>query len=281
MRQLDVVLPDGRMLRAYDTGPSVDSAIALAWHHGSPQTGVPLEPVLTAAARRGIRVFSYARPSYGGSSPHPGRDVASAAADTLAVADALGIERFAAMGASGGGPHALAAAARHPGRVIGVVTLAAIAPFTSEFDWFDGMASPEGIRSAFDGRAPRAAFEETAQFDPRQFVPADHAALEGPWAALDEDVGRSAAFGPDGLIDDDVAFASPWGFALEDVPVPVLVVQGGLDRVVPPAHGEWIARRLPRSERWARPEDGHVSVLDAVPSAMEWLLAQADVGSSR
>lgn len=273
MRQIDVALSDGRMLRAYDTGPA-DSAHALAWHHGSPQTGAPLEPVLAAAASRGIRIFSYARPSYGGSSPHPGRDVASAGADAVAVADALGIEHFAAMGASGGGPHALAAAALHSDRVSGVVTLAGIAPFTSAFDWFDGMASPEGIRSAFEGRAARAAFEETAQFDPRQFVPADYAALEGAWASLGDDVGHSAAFGSDGLIDDDVAFASPWGFALEDVAVPVLVVQGALDRVVPPAHGEWMARRLPRAERWVRPEDGHVSVLDAVPSTMDWLLAR-------
>ncbi len=130
MRQIDVVLPDGRMLRAYDAGTGGESGLALAWHHGSPQTGAPLEPVLAAAASRGIRVFSYARPSYGGSDPLPGRDVASAAADAVAVADALGIERFAAMGASGGGPHALAAAALFPRRIVGVVTLAGIAPFS-------------------------------------------------------------------------------------------------------------------------------------------------------
>ena len=65
---------------------------------------------------------------YGGSSPRPGRDVASAAADVAAVADAFGVERFAAMGASGGAPHALAGAALLPDRVTGVVTLAGIAP---------------------------------------------------------------------------------------------------------------------------------------------------------
>lgn len=270
MRELEVALPDGRMLHAYDTGPGPRRA--LVWHHGSPQTGAPLPPVVAAAAERGIRVFSYGRPSYSGSSPAPGRDVASAAADTIAVADAFGIDRFAAMGASGGGPHALAAAALTSSRVEAVVILAGIAPFTDAFDWFDGMAAPAGIRSAFEGRVARAAFEQTASFDPSQFVAADHAALEGAWASLGGDVGRSAAFGPDGLIDDDVAFASPWGFALDDIAVPVLVVQGELDRVVPPAHARWQAARLSDAELWLREGDGHVSVLDAVPAAMDWIL---------
>ena len=104
MRETDVVLPDGRTLHTYDSAPGSTSEVALAWHHGSPQTGAPLEPVLRAAAERGIRVFSYARPSYGGSSASRGRAVASAAADVAAVADEFGIERFVAMGASGGGP---------------------------------------------------------------------------------------------------------------------------------------------------------------------------------
>lgn len=272
MREIDVTLADGRMLHAYDVVPDEAPRLTLVWHHGSPQTGAPLTPVLAAAAGRGIRVFSYGRPSYGGSGPHPGRDVASSAADVGAVADALGIGRFTAMGASGGGPHALAGAALLGDRVSGVVTLAGIAPFTTAFDWFAEMASPAGIRSAFDGRDARAAFEETAQFDPSQFVAADFAALEGAWASLGEDVGRSDAHGPDGLIDDDVAFASPWGFDLAEVAAPVLVVQGALDRVVPPAHGEWMARMLPHAELRVRPGDGHVSVLDAVPAAMDWLL---------
>lgn len=272
MRQIDVILPDGRMLHAYDAGEPQDARLALAWHHGSPQTGAPLAPALEAAMERGIRVFSYARPSYGGSGPHTGRDVASAGGDLAAVANALGIERFASMGASGGGPHALAGGALLSDRVVGVVTLAGVAPFTEAFDWFDGMASPDGIRSAFRGRAARAEFEETAEFDPDQFLPVDYAALENEWVSLGEDVGRSAAFGADGLIDDDVALASPWGFELADVSVPVLVVQGGGDRVIPRAHGEWLAARIPSAELRIRPDDGHVSVMNAVPAAMDWLL---------
>ena len=268
----DVVLADGRVLRAYDSGSDASAPFTLVWHHGSPQTGAPLEPVLEAAAARGIRVLSYARPSYGGSSPNPGRDVASAAAEVAVVADAFGAGRLAMMGASGGGPHALAAAALLPERVAGAVSLAGPAPFTDAFDWFDGMRSPGALRAARQGREARARLAETEEFDPEQFLPADYAALEGSWSALGDDVARSEAFGPDGLIDDDVAFASPWGFGLDEVRVPVLLVQGEGDRVVPRRHASFLLSRLPKATLWMRLDDGHVSVLDTVPDAMDWLL---------
>jgi len=274
--QRDVRLDDGRTLRAYDAGAGADDAFAIVWHHGSPQTGAPLDPLLAAAADRGIRLLSYARPSYGGSTERPGRDVASAAADVAAIADAFGVRRFAVMGASGGGPHALACAALLGDRVTGAVAIAGIAPYTEQFDWFGGMRAPGGLRAARDGRAARARFAETEEFDPESFTAADWAALSGTWQSLGSDAMAAGEAGPDGLIDDDVAFASPWGFEVAQAAAPVLVVQGGEDRVVPPAHADWIARHVPRPELWLRPRDGHVSILGAVPVAMDWLRAHRD-----
>jgi pimeloyl-ACP methyl ester carboxylesterase len=272
---IHVAGPDGRVLVAHDSGLP-DPALTLVWHTGSPQTGALLAPVLDAAGKRRIRVVSYGRPSYGGSTPNPGRNVASAAADVAAVVDALDVDRFATMGASGGGPHALACGALLGERVSGVVTLAGIAPYTDEFDWFGGMRSPGGLRSALEGGRPaRAAFAQTDEFDPAQFVEPDWAALEGAWGALGEDAQRAEREGPDGLIDDDCAFVRPWGFELAAVRAPVLVVQGGRDRVVPQPHGEHLARHLPNAELALRPADGHVSVLEAVPAALDRLLAWA------
>jgi pimeloyl-ACP methyl ester carboxylesterase len=269
----DLTLDDGRRLRVYDSGGT--DACTVVWHHGSPQTGAPLEPLLEAAARRGIRLLSYGRPGYGGSRPQPGRNVASAAADVAQLADALGVARFTAIGASGGGPHALACAARLADRVTGVVCLAGLAPFTEDFDWFAGMVSPGGLRAAIAGREARARYAESAEFDEDSFTAADWAALSGAWASLGADATRAGRDGPDGLIDDDVAYVNPWGFEPTQIDARVLIVHGGEDRVVPPAHAHWLVRHCPRSELWLRPRDGHISILDACPLAMDWLRAHA------
>ena len=263
----DIPLPDGRTVHVYDSG---GDGMALLWHHGSPQTGALLAPLLEATAERGIRLVGYARPSYGGSTPDPGRDVAKAAGDVRVLADAIGLGRFATMGASGGGPHALACAALLGDRVTGVVTLASPAPYTEAFDWFAGMVDPGGLRAARQGREARAAHPDT--FDPDSFIAADWAALEADWESLGEDAMAAGRAGPDGMIDDDVAYAKPWGFELEAVAAPVFVVQGGLDRVIPRSHADAILRALPAGELWLRPRDGHVSVLSACPVAMDWLL---------
>ena len=271
----DVQLRDGRLVKVYDTGvEEAADAPTVLWHHGSPQTGAPLEPLLSAAAARGIRLLSYGRPSYGGSSPHRGRNVASAGTDVAQIVDALGVARFAVMGASGGGPHALACAAFLPDRVTGVVCLAGLAPFTESFDWYAGMVAAGGLRAASAGREARERYAVSAEFDVNSFTPADWAALNGAWASLGADSVQAGAAGPNGLIDDDLAFVTPWGFDVAQIDAAVLLVQGGQDRVVPPTHGDWLMRNCPSSELWLRPRDGHISILGAVPLAMDWLRAQ-------
>jgi pimeloyl-ACP methyl ester carboxylesterase len=270
--RVDLKLHDGRTLVVHDAGSrGASDELTLIWHHGSPQTGALLDPLLTAAAERGIRLVSYGRPSYGGSSPNRGRTIASAASDVEQIVDALGVERFVTMGASGGGPHALACIALLPDRVIGAVTLAGIAPYTDAFDWYGGMVSPGGLRAAAEGREARERYALTDEFDESSFTEADYAALAGTWASLGRDAGRAEADGSEGLVDDDLAAVSPWGFALADITVPVLVVQGGEDRVIPSSHGEWLMRTIRTSEYWFRPRDGHISVLEASPVAMDWL----------
>jgi pimeloyl-ACP methyl ester carboxylesterase len=276
MTERVVVLADGRAVRTYDSGGPTDRTVV--WHHGSPQTGRLLDPLLAAARERGMRLLSYGRPSYGGSTSRPGRDVASAAGDVREIADAYGIPRFAVMGASGGGPHALACAALLPERVSGAVCLAGIAPYDGTAQWFAGMAGPGGLRAALDGRAARTRYALTDEFDPQVFTAADHAALAGTWASLGADAQLAEAAGPDGLVDDDVAFVTPWGFELAAVRVPVLLVHGDDDRVVPPAHADRLAAAVPGARVWRRPGDGHVSVLDSCPAALDWLAAGCPPG---
>ena len=277
--QRDVRVGD-RRLRVHDTGP-VDGTQehgSVVWQTGSPQTGALLAPVVDAAAERGLRVVSYGRPGYGSSTRQPGRTVADAAADVDAIADALGIDRFFAVGASGGGPHSLATAALLGDRVAGAATLAGVAPYVDEGDRFAGMQAPGGLRAAREGLAAREAFAETDEFDPESFIDVDYETLRGAWSVLGDDAGRAGAEGPDGLVDDDVAFASDWGFDVRSIDVPVLVVQGELDRVVPASHGRWLFDAC-GTELWMRPGDGHIAILRTLPAVFDWLVARQRAGS--
>lgn len=269
--ETDLELSDGRTLHVYDTRTD---GLAVFWHHGTPNVGAPPEPLFAAAAEHGIRWVSYDRPGYGGSTPRPGRDIASAAADVSALADALGLERFAVMGHSGGGPHALACAVLLPERVLGVVCGAGLAPYGAEgLDWFAGMAASgeAELRASLTGRAALEGLLTSSEFNPEMFTPADHAALEGEWAWLAAVAGKALRDGIGGMVDDDLAYVSPWGFDPGRVTAPTLVLHGGQDRIVPASHGEWLARQGGATELWRRPEDGHVSVLNSAAEALGWL----------
>ena len=263
VRETDIEAGDGRTLHVYDAGAAgSDGRLALFWHHGTPNIGAPPEPLFAAADRLGIRWVSYDRPGYGGSSPCRGRDVALAAADVSAVADALGIERFAVMGHSGGGPHALACGALLPERVLGVISISGLAPFGADgLDYFAGMADSgaASLRAAARGREAKES----------------QAALEGEWSWFISVVRPAVENGPVPIIDDDLAYVSPWGFDPARVGAPTLILHGGGDRVVPGSHGEWLADRCPQAELWILPEDGHISVLHSGEAAMGWLRERA------
>jgi pimeloyl-ACP methyl ester carboxylesterase len=273
--ELDVVLPDGRVLHAYDRPPAGMAAkLAVVWHHGTPNIGAPPAPLFAAADRLGVRWVSYDRPGYGGSSPRIGRDVAAAAVDVAAVTDAMGIDRFAVMGHSGGSVHALACAALLPERVIGVVAAASLAPYEADgLDWFAGMA-PSGeatLRAAAAGRAAKEAHEAGVADGDIGFVPADWDTLAGAWGWFETVVGPALRDGPGGLIDDDLAYVAPWGFDPSAIRAPVLLLHGTADRIAPVAHAEWLASRVPSSELWRAADEGHVSVLASAEAALAWL----------
>jgi pimeloyl-ACP methyl ester carboxylesterase len=270
VREIDVSTSDGRNLHAYDRG---GGDLVVVWHHGTPNIGTPPGPLFAAADRLGVRFVGYDRPRYGGSTAVPGRDVASAAGDVAAIADALGVERFAVMAHSGGGPHALACAALLPGRVTAVAAISCLAPITADgLDWFAGMGpvGEAGLRAAIAGPDAKAAHEAGGPMP--DFLPADWAALEGEWGWFGSVVEPAMAYGPGPLIDDDVAYVSPWGFDPAVITAPVLLVHGAADTVVPAAQGAWLARHIPGA-RWREiPEAGHISVLPvAGVAALEWL----------
>jgi pimeloyl-ACP methyl ester carboxylesterase len=282
--EADIRLADGRSLHAYDTRAdpiartpgAPGSAVALLWLHGSPNIGSPPAPLFAAAEANGLRWVSYDRPGYGGSDPHDGRSVASAAADVAAIADALGIGRFTVLGHSGGGPHALACAALLPERVFAAVSVSGPAPFDPDgLDWFAGWSpgiaaenlAATGGRAALEAHWAKAEPEDMSAF----FTEADMAALGGSWSWLAGVADQAMQQGSEGLLEDTLASVRPWGFGPDAIRVPVLIMHGAQDKMVPCAHGEWLAARCRGAELRIVADAGHITVLDSAPEALAWL----------
>jgi pimeloyl-ACP methyl ester carboxylesterase len=268
----DLDLGGGQILHVYDTGAG---DLALLWHHGTPNIGAPPAPLFPAAERLGIRWVAYDRPHYGGSTLVPGgRDLATAATYGAAVADALGIDRFAVMGHSGGGSHALACAALLPDRVLAAVSVAGLAPYGVDgLDWFAGMADSgvASLRAALAGRAAKERHEASDEERDMGFTPADYAAFEGDWGWFGSVVNPALAGGKGGLIDDDLAYVAPWRCDPAGITAPVLLLHGEQDRVVPAAHARWLADHIPAAELRLSPGDSHISILNAAEPALTWL----------
>jgi pimeloyl-ACP methyl ester carboxylesterase len=275
MREVAVGTDDGRVLHAYDVGPTGRSdELVVLWHHGTPNTGAPPEPLFEAARSLGIRWIGYDRPSYGGSTPHHGATVASAADDARQVADQLGVGRFAVFGHSGGGPRALACGALLSDRVLAVVSISAPAPWPADgLDFFEGMSdgSVRELQAAARGRAELEEVLAANEFDPESFIAADYAALEGTWSWFNDIVQAATANGLDGMVQDDVTAMAPWGFDLREVAAPTLIMHGTADRMVPSGHAEWLAAHCPAAELRLQPGQGHISVLDSASTALDWL----------
>lgn len=289
-REFDVTLPDGRTLHAFEAGDP--SGTLCIFHHGTPTSGVISGRTAEVAAQKGIRVVSYDRAGYGGSSRHPRRRVADVAADIAVLADTCGVDRFRTWGNSGGGPHVLACAALLGPRMIAAATVASVAPFDANgLDFLAGMGQDNlnEFGAAIEGEAPLRAYLEKARREVLSTTPESlHQSMESLLPPVDRRVltgDRAVAAlasmthglrdGIDGWTDDDLAFAKPWGFDVDGIDVPVLVLQGGMDLMVPVAHGEWLAARSDRITSWLCPEEGHLSMDSKLAEVFEWLLEQA------
>jgi pimeloyl-ACP methyl ester carboxylesterase len=268
-------LADGRTLEVSLSGP--DGGTPLVYHDGTPSGGRPYGRFVAAAAARGLRLLSYARPGYASSTRQPGRRVADCAADVAALLDHLGADLCYTAGASGGGPHALACAALLPDRVLACATIAGAAPFDAEgLDPVEGMgeenvkeygaamAGPEQLEAYIEGEARAYATVTGGQVADALgglVSQVDRAALSGDFADhVAASFRQALSNGIWGWFDDDLAFARPWGFELDGLRVPVTVWQGGQDRMVPFAHGEWLAAHLPGARAMLLPSEGHLSI---------------------
>jgi pimeloyl-ACP methyl ester carboxylesterase len=273
--QRTVPAPDGRTLAVEEAGDPGGRPVLV--HNGTPNSRHLYAPAAADAGARGLRLIGYDRPGYGGSTPQPGRAVADCAADVRAICADLGIERLAMWGISGGGPHVLACAALLPDLVTAAASLASLAPADAEgLDWFDGMgqdnvddfkllkSDPEAARAKLEKDREQtlaATSGDLLELLKTLLTPTDAAALTGEFAEYLVYTGQEGlAPGAQGWWDDGVAHASPWGFELSAIRVPVLLMHGRQDQFVPFGHGQWLAARIPGVEARLLDHDGHLTL---------------------
>jgi pimeloyl-ACP methyl ester carboxylesterase len=288
----DVTLRDGRTLHIFDDGDP--DGFVVVDHHGTPGSGVTYPPDVQLARERGLRLISYDRAGYGDSTPSPGRVVADIANDVVDVLDALEVEHFASIGASGGAPHSLALGALVPARCRAVAAIACPTPWAvDDIDWLAGMGEQnvEEFGAALEGADTLESFLEPLAQELRETTaeqirdvlstllpPVDREVLTGERAAhAKRNIDRAISHGIAGWRDDDLAFTRPWGFELADIRVPALLWQGVQDKMVPVAHGRWLAERIPGVEAHISEPDGHLSIaVGRLGEILDWLGARLE-----
>jgi len=286
-RWLTVRAAGGRDLEVLIDGP--DGGTVLLFHNGTPTAAVRNPQVVNPAARRGMRTVTYSRPGYAASTPHHGRSIADGAQDAEAILDALHADHFVTLGWSGGGPHALACAALLPERCAAAATIAGVAPYgAAALHWLAGMG-PENIAefgAAIVGEDRLVPYLDREAAPLRAVTGTDVAAalggllsevdknaLTGDSAAvLAETFRRAVSGGIAGWRDDDLAFTRPWGFELKSIRVPVAIWHGAQDRMVPFAHGRWLAANIPGAQPRLLDDEGHISVLNHIDRILEDLV---------
>jgi pimeloyl-ACP methyl ester carboxylesterase len=296
--EFHVELTDGRRLQVTTEGDPDGPVVII--HHGTPGGAVFHPGWVDSAYATGLRIVMYARPGYGTSTRHPGRTVADAAADVTAIADELGAERFLTWGMSGGGPHALACAAQLGDRVVATATLAGVAPFGADgLDFLAGMGDGNIAEFGLVLSQGEAGLRPMVTDELAEMAKASVDELVEQWtpflSAVDAQEMRDgfghtmiamtrdgSRLGPDGWIDDDLAFVRPWGFDLGAISTPVLLKQGRQDLMVPLSHGEWLAANIPGVDARFAETDGHLTpVTSGIGEVHQWLRAQWDGAGAR
>jgi len=264
--------------------------------HGTPGSRIGPFPKGRVLYELGVRLISFDRPGYGGSDRLVSRLVADVVPDVAAIADALGLDRFAVIGRSGGGPHALACAALMPERVTRAGVLVSLAPWAAEgLDWFDGMTDSNVVAYTTAASAPDALTARLVTTAAKiKADPASHVTSLSPEMPesdrrvvadagirkmLARNFAEALSHSPDGWIDDVLAFCSPWGFDLSDIRVPVLLWHGENDVFSPVAHAQWLAEQIPGALMEIRPGTAHFGALEVVPDVLSWLIRPMAVPS--
>ncbi|NTY62805.1 alpha/beta fold hydrolase [Mycolicibacterium sphagni] len=260
-------LRDGRTLGYAEYG--APDGLPVVYAHGGLSCRLDIAAGASIAQQNGIRLISVDRPGIGLSDPKPGRTVADWADDIAELRDQLGIDTFAAMGWSMGGQYALSLGYALPACVTRVAVIAGGLPLT-EPGRFAKMPPVDRAYIHLSQRVPWLARQclgvmgFTARHAPNLFTrlaagdlpPADGAVVRAEKSPSFAEVSAEALRRTAGHVEDYLAAMLPWGFAPEDLTVPVHVWGGADDKFLDPSWPAELARRIPGATLTTRP-GGH------------------------
>lgn len=277
MRDDEITLGEGRLVTYSELGDP--RAPAVFYFHGAPSSRLDLVGLDHELSQAGVRLVSPDRPGYGGSSPVPGRRLSDWPLTVASLADRLGIDRFAVIGFSSGGPYAVACAAGLPGRIVGAGVVSGVTDFGWPGAW-DGYAEAELMRTG-DEAAVLAACEQMFGRDGSGFLEAfpDMAAADEEFmdqpagAAFMATFAESLRQGMVGYAQDLAVEAQPWTFDPGAIRGPVRILHGDADTLVPLAHPNHTSELIPTSALEVRQGQGHVSLLTEIPRLARDLIA--------
>lgn len=290
----EVTTKDGRKLAYEAWGDPKGHPVFLL--HGTPGSRHGPRPRTMVLYQLGIYLIAYDRPGYGGSTRAPGRRVIHAADDVWAIAKSLGLDSFSVVGRSGGGPHALACAAKYPKLVRSAAVLVSLAPRDAEgLDWFDGMTESnvrEYTSARKDREELRATLAEKADAisdDPLSLLSSLDEEMPDADRAVVADAGirtmlrRNFITGlagqeesEGGWVDDAVSFCQEWGFDPADIQVPTLLWHGERDVFSPLRHFRWLSERIKGATVVLQPGVAHFAAVPALPEVLVWLRTHPD-----
>jgi pimeloyl-ACP methyl ester carboxylesterase len=283
-------LADGRTIGYATWGEPDGTPVFIG--HGTPGSRLALAPGLDDPEwirQQSLLFVGVDRPGYGYSDPWAGASLLDCAGDLVRVADALGLERFAALGFSGGAPYVLALGMLVPERLRGVAVVCGLGMLDrpgalegmSEADIEEtkmAREAPDELATA-RGEAVRAIHEDPEGILAglsEELPEVDRWALERPEvrAFLIETFREAVRQGATGWIEDELRQVRPWPFRLEEISgVDVRLYHGEADVLVPAHHAKHLAEGISGSCLQLYPNEGHLSFDKHLKEIVRTLLA--------
>jgi pimeloyl-ACP methyl ester carboxylesterase len=281
-----VAVAPGRRLGFAEFGPP--NGRPVVWLHGTPgaRRQIPAEARAVADAA-GWRIVGVDRPGIGSSTPHLYGSILDFVPDLTRLVDSLGIERYAVIGLSGGGPYALAAAHATPDRVVAAGILGGVAPTTGPDAIGGGLVAlgrlaapvlsvarvPLGAGLAGAVRLARPIASPALDLYGRLSPEGDRRLLARPEfkAMFLDDLLHGSRKQLSAPLADVLLFSRHWGFEAAQVPVAVRWWHGDADHIVPFAHGQHMVARLPEAELIVQAGESHLGGLGVAEEILDTL----------